>query len=228
LLDRLRRRPVTIGSPPQAYTYAVAVSSVPLGQVAQWKSGARLLQQLWVGSTADGASTAPDPVVRTQAVPPLGSAAAPYSGVEQQLAVLCSDGPNPRDPRVYPSLARLASARSGPFGLWYTWQAEECAKWPAAAAQDRYSGPWNRRTASAILLFGNTGDPTTSYQSSVALSHELARARLLTIDGYGHTETNNPSTCAMDYGIRYLLTGALPPAGTVCPQNATPFPATTG
>jgi hypothetical protein len=71
-------------------------------------------------------------------------------------------------------------------------------------------------------------DPATSYQSSAALSHELARARLLTIDGYGHTEQANPSTCATDYGIRYLLTGALPPAGTVCPQNGTPFPATTG
>jgi hypothetical protein len=66
---------------------------------------------------------------------------------------------------------------SGPFGLEFTWQAEECAKWPAAAAQDSYRGPWNRRTASTILLFGNTGDPATSYQSSVALSHELARAR---------------------------------------------------
>jgi TAP-like protein len=51
---------------------------------------------------------------------------------------------------------------------------------------------------------------------------------LLTIDGYGHAGTNNPSTCAMDYGIRYLLTGAPPPAGTVCPQNAKPFPASTG
>jgi len=213
LLDRLRRHPVTIGS--RAYTYAAAVSSVPPGQVTQWKSGARLLQQLWVASTAPG---------RTQAVSPQSSAVAPYFGQEQQLAVLCSDGPNPRDPRIYPGLARLAYARSGPFGLEFTWQAEECATWPAAAAQDSYRGPWNRRTASTILLFGNTGDPATSYQSSVALSHELARARLLTIDGYGHTEQANPSTCATDYGVRYLLTGALPPAGTVCPQNATPFP----
>lgn len=71
---------------------------------------------------------------------------------------------------------------------------------------------------------GNTGDPATPYQDSVALSRELARARLLTIDGYGHTETNNPSSCALGYALRYLLTGALPPGGTVCPQNATPFP----
>jgi hypothetical protein len=151
-----------------------------------------------------------------------------YSGQEQQLAVLCSDSPNPRDASAYPSLARLAYARSGAFGPDDTWQAEQCAHWPAAAAQDRYTGPWNRRTASTILLIGNTGDPVTSYQDSVALSRELARARLLTVDGYGHTEQSNPSTCALDDEVRYLLTGALPPAGTVCPQDGTPFGSPSG
>ena len=225
LLRRLRRRPVTVGS--QVYTYAGAITAVPLGRVALWQQGAAQIQQLWLASARPGhAAPATSPAANAQAASAAATSgsSAPYFGEEQQLAVLCSDGPNPRDPGVYPNLARLAYARSGPFGLEYTWQAEECAAWPAAAAQDRYSGPWNRRTASTVLLFGNTGDPATSYQSSVALSHELARARLLTIDGYGHTETNNPSTCAIGYGIRYLLTGALPPAGTVCPQNATPFP----
>jgi pimeloyl-ACP methyl ester carboxylesterase len=227
LLRRLRRRPVTVGTPPHVYTYADAVTSVPLGSVAQWQQGASLIQQLWVASAPPGRDApAASPAAPAQAASPAASTApaAPYSGQEQQLAELCADGPNPRDPGVYPALARLAYARSGAFGPEFTWESEECAAWPAAAAQDRYSGPWNRRTASTILLFGNTGDPATSYQSSVALSRELARARLLTIDGYGHTETNNPSTCALDYGIRYLLTGALPATGTVCPQNATPFP----
>lgn len=91
-------------------------------------------------------------------------------------------------------------------------------------AQDRYSGPWDRPTATTILVLGNTGDPNTPYQGSVAMSRDLARARLLTTDGYGHTEASNPSTCATDYEIRYLLTGALPPPRTVCEENATPFP----
>ena len=56
------------------------------------------------------------------------------------------------------------------------------------------------------------------------MSRDLARARLLTVDGYGHTEAGNPSTCATDYETRYLLTGALPPPRTVCEENATPFP----
>jgi hypothetical protein len=56
------------------------------------------------------------------------------------------------------------------------------------------------------------------------MAPDLARARLLTIDGHGHVEADNPSTCATGYEIRYLLTGTVLPAGTVCPQDATPFP----
>jgi hypothetical protein len=57
------------------------------------------------------------------------------------------------------------------------------------------------------------------------MSRDLARARLLTVNGFGHTELQNPSTCATSYEISYLATGALPPAGTVCAQDGTPFPA---
>ena len=38
-------------------------------------------------------------------------------------------------------------------------------------------------------------------QDSVAMAHDLARARLLTVAGYGHTEANNPSNCALGYEI---------------------------
>jgi pimeloyl-ACP methyl ester carboxylesterase len=217
LLRRLRAHPVTLGSPAQEYTYAYAVASVPLGDVTQWPGEATLLQQLWLASVMHRAAASAD-----QAVP------AATAGLEQQLAVVCSDGPNPGDPGAYPGLARRAYARSGGFGTEFTWEAEQCAQWPTVAGQDRYAGPWNRRTAAPILLIGNTGDPTTPYQGSVALSRELARARLLTVDGYGHTEQANPSTCALDDEVRYLLTGTLPPAGTICPQDAPPFPAPSG
>jgi pimeloyl-ACP methyl ester carboxylesterase len=227
LLRRLGRHPVTIGTPPQAYTYADAVVTVPLGAVSQWQSGASVLQQLWVASSARRRSAAASPAARAQASPPAAGATAPpavYTGWEQMLAVLCSDSPNPRDPAAYPVAARWAYPRSGAFGLEEAWNPEPCANWPAAAAQDRYSGPWNRPTASTILVVGNTGDPNTPYQGSVAMSRDLARARLLTVDGYGHTEASNPSACATYYEIRYLLTGALPPPRTVCQENATPFP----
>jgi pimeloyl-ACP methyl ester carboxylesterase len=225
LLRRLCRHPVTIGTPPQTYTYADAVVSVPLATVSQWQSGARWLQQLWAASTAGRPSTAAGPATRAQASPPAAAALPPgfYTGWEQTLAVLCADSPNPRDPAAYLAAGRRAYARSGAFGLEQPWKTEACADWPAAAAQDRYSGPWNRPTATTILVIGNTGDPVLPRQDSVAMSRDLARARLLTVDGYGHTEIGNPSTCATDYEIRYLLTGALPPPRTVCQENATPF-----
>jgi hypothetical protein len=227
LLRRLCRHPVTIGTPPQTYTYADAVVSVPLVAVSQWQSGASVLQRLWVASTAGRPSTAASPAARAQASPPATAAPLPpgfYTGWEQTLAVLCSDSPNPRDPAAYSAAGRRAYARSGAFGLEQPWKTEACADWPAAAAQDRYSGPWNRPTATTILVLGNTGDPVLPRQDSVAMSRDLARARLLTIDGYGHTEIGNPSTCATDYETRYLLTGALPRPRTVCEENATPFP----
>jgi hypothetical protein len=72
-------------------------------------------------------------------------------------------------------------------------------------------------------VIGNTGDPVTAYQNSVAMARDLGRARLLTVKGFGHTEFFNPSTCASRYELRYLITGQLPPAGAVCQQTVMPF-----
>jgi TAP-like protein len=55
------------------------------------------------------------------------------------------------------------------------------------------------------------------------VARDLARARLLTVDGFGHTELFNPSRCASDYEFSYLTTGKLPPQGAVCPQSVQPF-----
>ena len=112
----------------------------------------------------------------------------------------------------------------GRYGLNVVWNTEPCAGWPGTSAQDQYAGRWNRSTASTLLLIGNTGDPATPYQSSVAMSPDLARVRLLTVRGFGHTEFFNPSTCATEDEVSYLTTGTLPPAGTVCPRGATPVP----
>jgi pimeloyl-ACP methyl ester carboxylesterase len=228
LLHRLSQHPVTIGIPPQTYTYASTVASLPLGAVAAWPAGSSLLQQLWMASATGRRASTATRAAAGRAGGPASTAASPpavYTGREQQLAVFCSDSPNPRDPRAYAAAARLAYAQSGVVGPENAWYSDEqCAGWPAAAGQDRYAGPWNQPTASPILLIGNTGDPRTSYQDSVAMSRHLARARLLTVDGYGHTEFDNPSTCATNYEIRYFLAGTLPPAGTICQQDAVPFP----
>jgi pimeloyl-ACP methyl ester carboxylesterase len=216
LLRLVRKHPVSLSGQQGTYTYADTVSSVDLGSVSQWQSSASLLQQLWTAATGSkpGQRTTPRPA---RAEGPSGPGY--YTGAEQQLAIMCADSPNPRAPAAYAAAAAL-----GTFAPEYAWNTLGCADWPAAAAEDRYTGPWNRPTASTILLLANTGDPVTAYQDSVAMSHDLARARLLTVDGYGHTTGNNPSTCAINYAVAYTLTGALPAPGTVCHQNGTPFP----
>lgn len=87
-----------------------------------------------------------------------------------------------------------------------------------------YHGPWNAPT-SRILVIGNTTDPSTPLRNAIVMARELASARLLIVHQYGHTEFLNPDTCASHYETDYFLTGALPPAGTVCQQKLRPFAA---
>jgi hypothetical protein len=78
-----------------------------------------------------------------------------------------------------------------------------CASWRATAA-DRYSGLWDRRTANPVLVLNTTFDPSTPYEGAVAMSQQLARARLLTVDGYGHGAQGAPSACVVRHINRYL------------------------
>jgi pimeloyl-ACP methyl ester carboxylesterase len=247
LLARLLRHPVTIGSPAQTITYADVIAASPPQQSAQWPQEAAQLQQAWAASgtgTATASSSAAMPASINRGNPAGSGPAAPgsrspangagigspalssaYDGAEQSLALACADSSNPRNPGRYPAIAASAAARFGGFGALATWTDEPCAQWPGNGAQDRYTGPWNRRTANPILVFGNTGDVAINYQDSVAAARDLGDARLLTINQFGHTEALNPDTCATNYEVSYLLTKALPPAGTVCQADAPPFPA---
>jgi len=54
------------------------------------------------------------------------------------------------------------------------------------------------------------------------MTRELGNARLLTLDGYGHT--TRYSACITGWYSRYLIHGVLPPAGTRCKQDRAPFP----
>jgi hypothetical protein len=55
------------------------------------------------------------------------------------------------------------------------------------------------------------------------MARQLAGARLLTVDGYGHTALSNPSACVERYEIRYFTSGSLPPEGARCKQSRPPF-----
>jgi hypothetical protein len=130
--------------------------------------------------------------------------------------------PKPASPgRLSGLRAALGPALRHPWLPW-VWGDFPCASWPARAA-DRYAGPWNRPTANPILVVGNTGDPATASRGSVRMARLLARGRLLTVRGFGHTELLNPSRCVARREVAYFVSGELPPSGTVCRQDTAPF-----
>jgi hypothetical protein len=61
LLSRLSKHPATIGSPPQTYTYAETIGSLPLTTVSQWQQAASVLQQLWEASARSASARAAAP-----------------------------------------------------------------------------------------------------------------------------------------------------------------------
>ena len=73
-----------------------------------------------------------------------------------------------------------------------------------------------------MLVVGNVNDPATRYQDAVSTAGLLGRGRLLTVAGWGHTSLFL-SSCADAYVSRYLLTGRVPPKGTVCDVDVVPF-----
>ncbi|WP_338677399.1 alpha/beta hydrolase [Streptomyces sp. SCSIO 30461] len=178
-----------------------------------WADLAGRLQELWLGRAPQPAAQPPAQPVREPE---------PYLGDEQAAAVLCSDSPNPRDTGAYHALEEAGAHLTGDAGRYWTWAAEPCASWPAVAA-DRYRGPWDKPTAHPVLVIGTTDDPSTPYWGAQAMAATLADARLLTHDGYGHTALVNPSSCVKAHVSRYLIGGGLPPKGTRCRQDGTPF-----
>ena len=150
----------------------------------------------------------------------------PFDAVlaSQQLAVKCSETISPRDPDAYSALADLAYDRAGDVGPKWSWNDARCVAWPAVAA-DRYTGPWDVPTANPVLLINTTHDPATPLRSAAVMARTLARARLLTVAGYGHGLGGVPSTCVNEYMAGYFVDGTLPPEGTVCRQDVAPFTA---
>jgi pimeloyl-ACP methyl ester carboxylesterase len=136
-------------------------------------------------------------------------------------AVACVDGDEPRSPLAWP-VAALAQDRVAPyFGSAWTYPSQACATWPGHDT-DRYTGPYDRPTTRPVLVVGTRFDPATPYQAARTVAARLPGARLLTLDGFGHTSLAQ-STCVDRYTAAYLIHGALPPAGATCRPDHQPF-----
>ena len=158
----------------------------------------------------------------------LGLAAAPQEEypnfVEAGPGVGCSDSVNPRDFGAWQTAADKAEATYGRFGRIWNWALSPCRSWPTTAGQDRYMGPWTARTSSPVLIVGNYFDPATPYQGAETASKLLPNSRLLSYAGWGHTAYLQAGNFCVDSLVTtYLLTSRVPPEGTVCQPEGSPF-----
>ena len=141
------------------------------------------------------------------------------NGLDAYFGNQCADTEYPdsfKSFRAIDSYARKGS-RFGPYWWWFN---SGCADWPTA--QDRYVGPWKAKTSAPVLVVGNFFDGVTDYAGARATSKLLEDSRLLSYAGWGHTAYDR-SECTTEFIDAYLLNGALPPKGTVCPANPNPF-----
>jgi pimeloyl-ACP methyl ester carboxylesterase len=143
-------------------------------------------------------------------------------GLAATHSVACSDTISPRGLRPWVRAGERLDRRAPYFGRAWTWTWAACSSWKLPAP-GRYLGPYDKRTSSPVLVFGNTYDPATPWSAARAVARTIPGARLLTVDGYGHTTLAAPSACAQAAFDAYLIDGRLPARGTVCSQDVAPF-----
>jgi pimeloyl-ACP methyl ester carboxylesterase len=141
---------------------------------------------------------------------------------DANAATTCGDTDNPDDPYRYGEVARDLDATSAPHvGSRWAYLGLVCAPW-VGRSTERHTGPWDSWTRNPVLVIGNRYDPATPYRNAVGVHDLLPNSTLLIVDGVGHGSVGT-SSCAAALTSQYLLTGATPPAGTVCPQDRGAF-----
>ena len=224
LMLRLRAHPVTTDRD-GTVDYPTAVNDVRIDLYNQccWDDLSDYLQRLWTQSAQSPAAAParPAPSRPQQSLPRRDLADYP-NALDAATAVTCSDGDNPTDPSVWERFATARDRVAPYFGAFWTWLDEACATWQRPAP-GRYDGRFDRVTSHPLLVIGNRRDPATRYADAVTLARTLARARLLTIDGTGHTSLGAWSSCARRAVRGYLLELRLPAPGTVCEPDRAPF-----
>jgi pimeloyl-ACP methyl ester carboxylesterase len=138
-------------------------------------------------------------------------------------AIQCADGPARKRPGAWRKVFKRQQRISPLAGaVHFAWEWAPCASWPVRG-EDAYRGPWNASTPNPILLINQTHDPNSFYGNAVRAEKLLGNAVLLTHEGYGHLNFQDPSTCVVEAMADYLTELIVPPKGSVCESNHLPF-----
>ncbi|KAF9562407.1 hypothetical protein CPC08DRAFT_663222 [Agrocybe pediades] len=160
-------------------------------------------------------------------VPPTKCSCDPSDGlftnvVDAQNAVLCNDGPDvPGDLASTEEYFDLISQTSQWGEIWASIRLG-CVGWPKFP-KDHFQGPLIANPSHPILLVGNTADPVTPLWAAKKMSKGFEGSVVLTQNSAGHCSISGPSVCTQKHIREYLVSGKLPPPGTVCEVDSTPF-----
>jgi pimeloyl-ACP methyl ester carboxylesterase len=89
-----------------------------------------------------------------------------------------------------------------------------CIGWMGSVRDPQH--PYHWKTTAPVLMLNSRFDPATSYEFAAGAARETG-ATLLTYDGWGHGAYWEGSSCVTRATDTYLLTTAVPAAGTHCP-----------
>ena len=129
-------------------------------------------------------------------------------------AISALDYPDRPDEAQVKVLADQWSKEAPIVGASSAWATLLYSYWPVAATGRPHE--IHAPGSPPILVVGTTYDPATPYPWAQALAKQLSKGVLLTRVGDGHTGYGKGSDCTDEAVDRYLVTGATPPAGTVC------------
>jgi len=213
LTDRARQHPITVTNADgttTAYSYSAIVNLAgDLSKPETWPDTARALQTIYQASGTVA-------LAAVKGEPYLGNSSEAFNAIQ------CGDSTVPTSESTYSSLAVSEDARVPYFGRIGVFDMMSCAYWPRPAVQP-YRGPWNRPTAAPILVINSRIDPSTPLKGAKDGIAELAKARLLVVEGSGHSTMYVHSTCAEKAKREYLISGVLPAEGATCPIDHKPF-----
>ncbi|MFE7798949.1 alpha/beta fold hydrolase [Nocardia sp. NPDC057440] len=210
LAERARLAPIKVDG--QTWNYAAVINAAAeLSKPSDYPDLAVLLQRLFDTGTA------------IPGLLPVAQQATYLSNrTEAFYTIQCSDSIVPTDPAAYSRAAVAEDQRVRYFGRIGVFNALPCAFWQGHDA-DRYTGPWNRRTAAPILVLNSRSDPATPLRGAYAGAAELDKAQVVVIEGAGHSSMYVQSTCAEHVKRDYLFSGVLPPERTGCAIDKSPF-----
>ncbi|WP_457032504.1 alpha/beta hydrolase [Kitasatospora sp. P5_F3] len=148
----------------------------------------------------------------------------PYSSDDSYYGVNCQDKPYPSNPKLFPLIARAWELGSPTFGRYQAFDGPACSTWPAPARQvERYTGPWNKRTANPVMVVGNLYDPATQYKFAQNMQRELSNAVLVSVDVVEHCAVGR-SKALSALVTSYLVDQVAPQPGQLLKPDADAFP----